>query len=192
MSSRAYQSLLRLYPVPFRLDYGDDLVQVFDDLVAEKGTAAAWRRTIADLCVTVPRYQLERVMNQQTSTQALNWAIIVLAAGGVISVMTGAYPGVVLILIAVVLGIAQRSKLAQAIRVPDRALRMRRLTTAAGLGVVFAGCYALYLTLIGDTWTTRETVLSLFGTLSMVASLGYLIAGLLTPRAPRSTANPTR
>jgi hypothetical protein len=182
MSTRAYRSLLWLYPRTFRHKYGDDLVQIFDDLATERGAGAAWRRALVDLLVTVPLYRLERVMDQQASTTILNWTICLLAAAGVVSFLVGLYPGVLLVVAALALGIARRGDLARAIRVPDRGLRRRRLRTAATLAAVFVACYVLFLILIGDTWTGRETVLAVVGIISMVGSVVYLIAGLLTPR----------
>jgi hypothetical protein len=38
------------------------------------------------------------------------------------------------------------------------------------------------LLLIGDTWTTRETVLAIIGNAAMIGAIGFLAAGLLTPR----------
>ena len=69
-------------------------------------------------------------------------------------------------------------------RVPDSNLRRRRLRKAAALGATFVASFAIYITLIGDTWTSRETVLAIVGNLAMFGAVGYLIAGLLTPRTP--------
>ena len=44
--------------------YGDDLVQQFADLVADRRARAAWARTGVDLIVTVPRYRLESIMKR--------------------------------------------------------------------------------------------------------------------------------
>jgi len=69
-------------------------------------------------------------------------------------------------------------------RVPDTNLRRRRLGAAAILGATFVTSYATHSMLIGDTWTGRETVLAIIGTLAMFGAIGFLIAGLLTPRTP--------
>jgi hypothetical protein len=80
------------------------------------------------------------------------------------------------------LAVAQRRTLARALRVPDTNLRRRRLGAAAILGATFVTSYVTYSLLIGDTWTGRETVLAVIGTLAMFGAIGFLIAGLLTPR----------
>ena len=52
------------------------------------------------------------------------------------------------------------------------------------LGATFVTSYVTYSLLIGDTWTGRETVLAIIGTLAMFGAIGFLIAGLVTPRTP--------
>ena len=66
-----YRALVRLYPRDFRSEFGDDLDQVFADLVAQDGVGAAWRRTAVDFAVTVPRYRLESFMSSRRSTAVL-------------------------------------------------------------------------------------------------------------------------
>lgn len=181
---RLYRSLVRLYPSSFRGHYGDDLVQHFADLVTDRGAAAAWTRTGVDLIVTVPRYRLESMMNEHHSATSLNVAVTLLAAGGVMSVLTGLYPGLVLLAAALALAVAQRSTLAQAIRTPDSSRCRRRLGTAAVLTLVFLGSYLA--TQSKDHWAGGEMLLIAIGTSAMVGAIVFLIAGLLTPRTPNN------
>jgi hypothetical protein len=181
-----YRSLLRLYPKPFRARYGDDLVQQLADLITDRGARAAWARVSLDLIVTVPRYRLESVMNEQHSETVVKVVITLLAAGGVVGLLTDFYPGIVPLVVALAFGIGQRSTLSKAIRTPDSNRRRRRLVTGGILAVVFVGCYVAFDLLIGESWTIRETLLSLVGIPAMFGAIVYLIAGLLTPRSPRS------
>lgn len=181
-----YRSLVRLYPREFRRDYGDDLVQHFADLVARRGARSAWTRTGLDLIVTVPRYRLESIMNEQHSETTLSVAITLLAGAGVLSVLTGFYPGMVLLVAALGLAVAKRSTLARAIRTPDSSRRRRRLGIAAILTAFFVTSYAVYLQVLGDEWTIRETLLAAVGTIAMIGAIVFLIAGLLTPRSSTS------
>ena len=176
--------MVRLYPRAFRREYGEDLVEHYDDLVADRGARAARTRTALDLAITIPRYHLEHVMTERHSATTLSIVIGLFAVGGLASLMTGVGPGILLFVAAVVLAVAQRSTLARALRVPDSNLRRRRLRTAAVLGAIFAVSYVTYSLLIGDTWTARETVLATIGTLAMFGAIGFLIAGLVTPRTP--------
>jgi hypothetical protein len=181
-----YRTLVRLYPKTFRNTYGDDLVQHFDDLVAKCGTGAAWGRTALDLAVTVPRYRLETIMNERHSANTITVAAGLLAVAGVASVLVGLYLGALLLVVAIVLAIAQRSAIAHALRAPDPRRRRRRLQTPAELGAVFVASFIAYLMLIGDTWTTRETVLAIIGNPAMVGAAGFLAAGLLTPKTSQA------
>lgn len=179
---RVYRALLWLYPKNFRDEFGDDLVSLLENLRTDKGPARAFRICALDLAVTVPRMHLERIMNPTRTTTAITWAIALLGAGGIASMLLGLYPGVLLLVAAGVLTIAQRSELARAIRMPNTATRRHRLRTAAVLAGVFVMSYVVFVTTIGDEWTTRETVLAVIGTGSMVSSASYLLIGLATPR----------
>lgn len=181
---RLYRALVRLYPRQFRRDYGDDLVQHFDDLVTDRGTRAAWARTSLDLIITIPRYHLEQIMNDQRSSIVLNIVIVLLAAGGVASILVNARLSPLLLVAAAALAVTQRSALAKALRVPDTDRRHRRLITAAFLGATFVVSFVVYLLTVGDTWTVTDTLLSLVGTFALFGAGGFLIAGLVTPRTP--------
>lgn len=183
-----YRSLVRLYPREFRGRYGDDLAQHFSDLVTDRGTRKAWTRTSIDLIVTLPRYRLESIVTEQHSATTLNVAITLLAAGGVLSVLTGLYPGAVLLVVAVVVGVAQRSTLARAIRTPDSNRRRRRLGTAAILTVVFLAAMVSYMWAVSDEDVSGTSLVlhNAIGVPAMVGAIVFLIAGLLTPKAPDS------
>jgi UDP-N-acetylmuramyl pentapeptide phosphotransferase/UDP-N-acetylglucosamine-1-phosphate transferase len=92
------------------------------------------------------------------------------------------YLGPLLLVVAVVLAVTQRSAIARSLRAADSDGRRRRLRTAAVLAVVFIASFVAYLLLIGDTWTTRETVLAVIGNAAMIGAVGFLAAGLLTPK----------
>lgn len=180
--------LLRSYPRSFREEFGEDLVSLFDDLTVGRGRAAAWWICGIDLLVTLPRLHLERIMNHTQTTSVINWTIALLTTAGAASLLTGAYPGALLLLVAGAFGVSHRGSLARAVRVPDSGLRRRRFVTAAVLATVFVICYLLFLVTVGDTWNGGETALALTGTTSMIGSGVYLVAGLLTPRSPGVTA----
>jgi len=192
MSARhpVYRSLVRLYPRDFRDHYRDDLVQNFADLVADRGARAAWTRTGVDLIVTVPRYRLESIMTERHSATSLNVAITLLAAGGVLSVLTGVFPGLVLFVAALALAVAQRSTLARAIRTPDSNRRRRRLRVAAVLALVFLASIVSYALDLSDDHISGISLLvhNAIGGPAMVGAIVYLIAGLFTPRAPDNRA----
>ncbi len=183
---RVYRSMVHLYPRDFRDHYGDDLVQHFADLITDRGARAAWARTGVDLIVTVPRYRLESIMTEQHSATTLNVAITLLATGGVLSFLMNVFPGLVLLVAALVLAVAQRSTLARAIRTPDSNRRRRRLRVAAVLALVCVASLVSYMLDLSDDHISGVSLLvhNAIGVPAMVGAIVFLIGGLLTPRAP--------
>lgn len=181
---RVYRALIHLYPPDFRRHYGADLVQHFDDLIADRGLGAAWARTGLDLTVTVPRYQMERIMTEQQTSTALYATVALLTLGGVATLTLDSQIGIVLLVAGLVLGLTQRSSLAASFRVPDSSLRRKRLRTAAVLGGISVLSYGTFVLTVGDSWTITDTLLALIGTPAMIAAPLFLVAGLLTQRRP--------
>jgi hypothetical protein len=179
-----YRSLLRLYPKDFRTVYGEDLLQHFGDLVTHMGAPAAWARTGIDLVVTVPRYQLETIMTERHSDRALYITLTVLAAGGALSFLAGFGPGIVLLVAAMLVAIAQRGTLARSIRTPDA--RRRRLTIAASFAVICAASMVSYASAISHPHVSGTSLIlhNAIGVPTLIGAIVYLIAGLFTPKAP--------
>lgn len=195
MSPRAYRSLVSLYPRRFRAAYGEDLVQHFTDLVAERGARAAWARTSVDLIVTLPRYRLESIMTEPHTTTAITAAIAICALTGALGVLTDIYPGgPLLLLVAAGLAVSQRTSLAKAIRTPRGANpRRNRLATAAILALVSIGTVISYLVAVSheDVSGASLVVHNAIGVPAMIGTLVYLIIGLLTPSGQRRELSPT-
>lgn len=181
---RVYRSLLLLYPRDFRDRYTDDLVQTLTDLSGELGPRRAWRRVTLDLVVTVPRYRLETVMNDQRSSTLLTMAIMVMAVAGITSVFVGLYPGVVLVPLAGVVAITQRSKLARSIDAVDGTrLRRKRLRTASVLAASLPVIYLVSLPILGNHWGTDAVVAFGLWVGVLIAAVCYAIAGISTPKS---------
>lgn len=183
---RGYQLLIPLYPAAFRREFGDDMLLLFDSLVADRGILAATSRTSLDLIVTVPRYRLETVMTDSRATQVLTATIAGLLVLGFISPMAGLpWPSPLLILAGLGLTVANRTRLAHAIRTPDSSRRSRRLRLSALSAAVFAAAVVGYGVVIWDeTASTLGLLLpSFLGTAALVCSAWFLVAGLLTPRS---------
>lgn len=181
---RVYRSLLLLYPRDFRDRYTDDLVQTLTDLSGELGPRRAWRRVTLDLVVTVPRYRLETVMNDGRSSTLLTMAIVVMAVAGITSVFVGLYPGVVLVPLAGVVAITQRSKLARSIDAVDGTrLRRKRLRTASVLAASLPVIYLVSLPILGNQWGTDAVVAFGLWVGVLIAAVCYAIAGISTPKS---------
>lgn len=180
-----YGALVRLYPAAFRREYRDDLVQVFADLITDEGPARAWRCTTLDLIVTVPRYRLERVMSPRQSTSSLYVIIALLATAGFLSIGIGVYVGAVLLLVAIIVAVSQRSRLARSMRTPDPARRRHLLVASAVLAITCVISTTIFwFDLMGDEhWGGGKLlVYNAVFFFTAIGALGCLIAGLSTPR----------
>jgi len=183
----AYRTLTLLYPRAFRDRYRDDLTQAHDDLTSELGPARAWCRSGLDLLVTVPRYRLETLMNNRDSNTALNvvvGALVVLGAG--MAPAMGIGFALIPIALAVIIVVSQRTNLAESLRAPDTNRRRRRLITSAMLAALSVLVIAVFIADIGrdDEWGDRWVVYNLVFTVTAVASVIYLVVGLLTKKSP--------
>jgi hypothetical protein len=182
--ARVYRGLLYLYPRQFREHYRDDLEQAFTDLSAELGQRRALSRVALDLAVTVPRYRIEALMKEDHTATVLTVAITAMTCIGIVSIFTGLYLGAVLLVLAVVLAVTQRSSLARSIDpVNGTRLRHKRLMTAAVLGVLLPVIYLVSLPILGDDWGTDAVVAFGVWILVMIGAVVYLIAGLATPKS---------
>ena len=182
--ARVYRGLLYLYPRKFREHYRDDLEQAITDLSAGLGRRRALSRVALDLAVTVPRYRIEALMKEEHTATILTVAITAMACIGIVSIFTGLYLGAVLLVLAVVLAVTQRSSLARSVDpVNGTRLRRKRLMTAAVLGVLLPVVYLVSLPILGDDWGTDAQVAFGVWFLVLIGAVVYLIAGLATPKS---------
>lgn len=182
--ARVYRGLLYLYPRQFREHYRDDLEQAITDLSAELGRRRALSRVALDLAVTVPRYRIEALMKEEHTATVLTVAITAMACIGIVSIFTGLYLGAVLLVLAVVLAVTQRSSLARSVDpVNGTRLRHKRLMTAKVLGVLLPVIYLVSLPILGDDWGTDAVVAFGVWFLVLIGAVVYLIAGLNTPKS---------
>ena len=108
---RAYRLLLRLYPRRFRQEYGDDLLLLLRDQLADEPAARVYARAAVDLALTVPSRHLETRMKRPPSVVlpmiftlvALGW-FMALGVGGSSLVVSFAFavPGVAAAVLAAV------------------------------------------------------------------------------------------
>ena len=187
-AGRVYKNLLRLYPRNFRDHYGDDLLQIHTDLSAELGPRRAWRRVTLDLIVTVPRYRMATLMKEQPTSTVLTAAIVVMACIGIISPFAGLYPGALLLPLAALVAVTQRSKLARSMDATDcDRLRRKRLKASAMLAASLPVIYLVSLPILGDDWGTDAVVAFGVWCAVLIAAACYFVAGISTPKSPAAT-----
>jgi hypothetical protein len=108
---RAYRLLLRLYPRRFRQEYGDDLLLLLRDQLADEPAGRVYTRAALDLVLTVPSRHLETRMKRPPSVLvpmiftlvALGW-FMMLGVGGssVVASLAFALPGLAAAVLAAV------------------------------------------------------------------------------------------
>lgn len=76
---RSYRALVLLYPRGFRREYGGEMVLTFRDDTRSRGAAAAWRRALADLVLSLPVQRLEAIVTQASAIRAAQAALAVSA-----------------------------------------------------------------------------------------------------------------
>lgn len=124
-------------------------------------------------------------MKERHQPAVLTAGIVVVAALGLLSVPFGMPLGVLLLPVAVVLGVSQRSKLARSLDADTGTNpRRRRLTIAAVLTALLPVVYLVSLPILGDDWGTDAVVAFGLWVAVLVAAACYFIAGINTPRQP--------
>lgn len=91
LTQRIYRFLLRSCPKNFREEYGEEMDQVFGDLLNEErhrgktGFVKLWIRTLTDLAMTAVRERGETLM----PSRAIGWCSLSAMFGGALTVMFG-------------------------------------------------------------------------------------------------------
>ena len=89
---RVYRALLRLYPKPFRIRFGDELVQLFGDVLRDAregrggrgGTGGAWLHILADIALTAPAEHLDQRRIAHSLTRPASTATKALGLLGIV------------------------------------------------------------------------------------------------------------
>jgi hypothetical protein len=167
---RTYRAAQHLYPRRFRLEYGDDMVDLLRDQLRDEPTWRVAGRTLIDLAVTVPVTQVEVHMPRSRTP------MLVLVAGLLAAVATFTFVEGLLGVAVALLGVA----LAALIWRRERPARERGVVTAkwwiflvggAGLLAIVIGAASAAGELSEPAW-----VIAMIGLLTSVALVG---AGIL-------------
>ena len=89
----AYRHTIRLYPRSFRDEFGDDLVRLFADQLAEEPAPRVITRTVLDLALTVPQRHLESDMHV-TRSSVVPVVFFVLALASLVVGLVVGHPAV--------------------------------------------------------------------------------------------------
>jgi hypothetical protein len=67
MSTRVYRTLLVLYPKSFRHAYGEDMVNVFEEMRRDRSPIALWWRIVTDAATSIPVQRMESLVSLNSS-----------------------------------------------------------------------------------------------------------------------------
>jgi hypothetical protein len=127
---------------------------------------------------------METLMNEQHTSTVLTAAIVVMACAGIVSLFIGLPLGVLLLPLAVLVAVTQRSKLARSMDVTDGdRLRRKRLKASAMLAASLPVIYLVSLPVLGDDWGTDAVVAFAVWFAVLIAAACYFVAGISTPKA---------
>lgn len=186
----AYRLLLRLYPTELRAAYGEEMVQVFGDLVRERGRST-WRRVALDLAVSVPHTRLERLMQRTPTHTDVTFAILAVGAlAGAAAVLMFGPLGLPVPVVVAAIALSQRSKLARALGpdtgVPRTGLPLTGLAVSA---LTFLGTVTAWIVGINRGYGFDDGILMVFNLLgfgSFIATIGFGVAFFGRRRARRA------
>lgn len=156
----AYRLAVRLYPKPFREEYGDDLVQFLTSQLRDERMLRVLGRTAVDLLLSIPQRHLESHMDvTRATTLPVLFGAAALSAL-IVGIVVG-HPAVIAGCIAAGLGFGGLALLAAH---RNQALSDGHPTSSRWLGMLATGV-VLLISLIGVSTATGE-----------LPSRGWLIA----------------
>ena len=88
----AYRHITKLYPAPFRHEYGADLVTLFADQIDDESPARVWARTLRDLAVSVPTQCLEPYMKRLSTPFVTAGSGLVAVTAALLALVVGTGP----------------------------------------------------------------------------------------------------
>lgn len=182
-----YRLLLRLYPRELRAAYGAEMVQVFGDLVRERGRST-WGRMALDLAVSVPRTRLESLMHRTPAHTEVTVAILAIGVlVGLAAMLMFGPLGLPAPAVVAAIALTQRSRLARSLGADDQ---RRRIGTAlvglAASALTFLGTLAAWILGVNRGYGFDDTVLLVFNLLgfgSSVATVTFAVMFLRRRRA---------
>ncbi len=118
----AYRLILGLYPAKFRRAYGDEMTLLFADLLADQrqsgkplGTLRLWVHAVTDAISTAPRERMEESMNNSVALTRILLIALPIAAFGALGIGLGAYAGLAVLVVGIILLVARRRSLPKAL-----------------------------------------------------------------------------
>ena len=175
-----YRRLLVVYPAAFRHAYADEMVRLFEDLLADArrpgerlGILRLWMSTVIDLLTSATRQRMEDAMNNHPAlTRLLLVAIPTATLAGLFVV--GPALGLAALALGIVLLALRWRSLATALRSPGR--REWWITPLVGLALIGA---AVGITALPGPGDLRWGLASLLFVIGALVALGSVLRSLV-------------
>lgn len=169
-----YRRLLRLYPRPFRNEYGLDMVLLFTNQLHDEPTPRVLARGAIDVAITVPARHLEAHMHRPPNSVVTVLFAALSAAGALFGLLAGTN-------LVMLLSGAAVALVATAIAVTSwrqtRVLTTPRSATAQWWKLLATGAVALAVMIVGEGATDLALWWPMF--LVVLAALVTIAAGLV-------------
>lgn len=175
---RVYGAVTRLYPRPFRDEYGNDMVSLFRDQCRDEPTSRVLSRAVIDLAITIPTQHLEAKMRRPPSPLVPVIYLAIALAGVLLTVVGGSNATTAIIGLAIALGAGTIGVIARRRTTPVRETTL----TGHWWKFLLAGACLIALVIIGaevgiDAWklmiATGLTSFALAG-IGLVLGLSHL------------------
>lgn len=180
-----YRALTLLYPRDLRVEHGAEMVQVFGDLVRERGRRM-WGRTLVDLAVSLPRTHMEAIMSTVWSRTVLLTVTAILAAAAVVAILAFGTPAIPFAVVLVGAAVAQRSRLARAVDGGPASTSRTALVVLWLSGLVFVGTVVSWFVAIGRGYGFPDGVLLAYNALGLGSLAGLIASSIVLIRRRRS------
>lgn len=179
-----YRALTLLYPRELRVEHGAEMVQVFGDLVRERGRRM-WGRTVVDLAVSLPRTHMEVIMSTAWSRTVLLTLTTILAAAAVIAIFAVGTPAIPFAVLLVGAAVAQRSRLARAVDGGPASTNRAALAVLGLSALLFVGSIVGWILAIDRADSIGDGALLAYNAIGLGSLAGIVAASIVLLRRRR-------
>lgn len=186
-----YHWLLWLYPGDLRADHGQEMAQVFHDLVRERGRRI-WGLIALDLAVSVPRTRLESIMNKTVDHRTVTATIFLVGLLlSVLALMLFGTVGLPIPIVVATLALTQRSRFARVLESSEGQRRGRTpLLVFVVSAAIFCGTVATWLVATGRGYGFSDATLLVYNLLGIGSLVGVVVSGVMLASRRRASSTP--
>lgn len=187
MSRSLYRALLLLYPKSFRTEYGQLMIQLFDDQHVDQG-GRVWLTVLPDIVRTAPTQRIEALMHSRTARIALGATCVAVVSVVVTTGTGGLGVAAIAATILAALLLTQRRVIAAA-PTGERAPLRHAVVQAWWAPIAALVGVVLLLGAIGTAFEAHNLGGRIFGTAILFAFGATMLLGLMRRPFARDAGN---